>query len=100
MLYLIIAEQMGLVGLLIFLIIAGAYFIVTYRAWRDIPRGHKVEGHLLAYQAALAGALADGIFDHFFFNINFVHLVALFWLVMGLGIAAAQLATRSDSWEA
>jgi O-antigen ligase len=100
MLYLIIAEQMGLVGLLIFLVITGTYFVVTYRAWRHTPRGHRVEGHLLAYQAALAGALADGIFDHFFFNINFVHLVALFWLVMGLGIAAAQLAPTPDTREA
>ncbi len=91
MLYLLIAEQMGLVGLLIFVIIVGTYFIVTYRAWQQIPQGHVLEGLLLGYQAALAGALAGGIFDHFFFNINFVHLVALFWLIMGLGIAAAQL---------
>jgi O-antigen ligase len=89
-LYLLIAEQMGLIGLLIFLVVAGAYLVVTYRAWRRTSRG--VEGHLLAYQAALAGALVGGIFDHFFFNINFVHLVALFWLVMGLGVAAARLA--------
>jgi O-antigen ligase len=94
MLYLLIAEQMGLVGLLIFLIIVVAYFVVTYRAWHQIPRGHVLEGLLLAYQAALAGALVGGIFDHFFFNINFVHLGALFWLVMGLGVAAAQLGAR------
>ncbi len=94
MLYLLIAEQMGLVGLLIFLIIVGTYFVVTYRAWRQTPRGHVLEGLLLAYQAALAGALVGGIFDHFFFNINFVHLVALFWLVMGLGIAATRLTCK------
>lgn len=94
MLYLLIAEQMGLVGLLIFLVVAGTYFAVTYRVWRQTPRGHALEGYLLAYQAALAGALAGGIFDHFFFNINFVHLVALFWLVMGLGVAAARLAVQ------
>jgi len=91
MLYLLIAEQMGLVGLLIFVIIIGTYFVVTYRAWQQIPQDHVLEGLLLGYQAALAGALAGGIFDHFFFNINFVHLVALFWLVMALGIAAAGL---------
>jgi O-antigen ligase len=90
-LYLLIAEQMGLVGLLIFLIIIGTYFLATYRAWRRGPQGNLVEGFLLSYQGALAGALVGGIFDHFFFNINFVHLVALFWLIMGLGIAAARL---------
>lgn len=91
MLYLLIAEQMGLVGLSIFLVIVGAYFVITYRAGQQVHRGHVLEGHLLAYQAALAGALIGGIFDHFFFNINFVHLVVLFWLVMGLGMATARL---------
>jgi O-antigen ligase len=90
-LYLLIAEQMGLIGLLIFLVVVGTCLVVTYRAWRRTARGQAVEGHLLAYQAALAGALVGGIFDHFFFNINFVHLVALFWLVIGLGIATARL---------
>jgi O-antigen ligase len=98
-LYLLIAEQMGLVGLLIFLAIAGTYFVVTYRAWRQMPRGHIAEGLLLAYQTALVGALVDGVFDHFFFNINFVHLVALFWLVMGLGVAAAQIAQSGAGQE-
>ena len=87
---------MGIVGLLIFLAVVGTYLSVTYRAWRRTPRGSAIEGHLLAYQAALAGALVGGIFDHFFFNINFIHLVALFWLVMGLGIAAARLAAGTD----
>ena len=96
MLYLLIAEQMGLVGLFLFLVVIATFFLVTYRAWRHGPRGHAIEGHLLAYQAALAGALVGGIFDHFFFNINFVHLVALFWLVMGLGVAAAQLLQAED----
>jgi len=91
-LYLLIAEQSGLVGLAIFLVTAGTYLVVTYRAWRRTPRGDMVEGLVLAYLAALVSALVSGIFDHFFFNINFVHLVALFWLVMGLGMAAAQLA--------
>ncbi len=95
-LYLLIAEQMGLVGLLIFLVVVGTYFVVTYRAWRQTSPGSAIEGHLLAYQAALVGALVGGVFDHFFFNINFVHLVALFWLVMGLGVAAARLAVEGD----
>ena len=92
-LYLLIAEQVGLVGLFLFLVVVVTFFVVTVRAWRRLPPGQAVEGYLLAYQAALAGALVGGIFDHFFFNINFIHLVALFWLVMGLGVAAAQLAS-------
>lgn len=94
-LYLLIAEQMGLVGLFLFLLVVAAYFVVTLRALRRAPYGGENEGYLLACIAALAGALISGIFDHFFFNINFIHLVALFWITMGLGIATAQLADKA-----
>ena len=90
-LYLLIAEQIGLVGLFLFIVVVATCFVVTLRALRRLPRGHALEGHLLAYQAALAGALVGGVFDHFFFNINFIHLVALFWVVVGLAVAAARL---------
>jgi hypothetical protein len=112
-LYLLIAEQIGLVGLFLFGVVVASYFVTTLRAFRAsrAAQGHSsqpsrrphsrsrpalpdhdlAEGCLLAYQAALAGALVDGVFDHFFFNINFIHLVALFWLVMGLGVASARL---------
>jgi O-antigen ligase len=91
MLYLLIAEQVGLVGLSLFLVVMATFFVVTMRAWRRAPTGSAVEGYILAYQAAMAGALVGGVFDHFFFNIDFIHLVALFWLVMGLGVASARL---------
>ncbi len=94
-LYLLIAEQVGLVGLFLFLLVVVAYFVVTLRALRRVPRDGESEGYLLACIAALAGALISGIFDHFFFNINFIHLVAFFWTTMGLGIATAQLLHRA-----
>jgi O-antigen ligase len=90
-LYLLIAEQIGLVGLFLFIVVVATCFVVTLRAWRRLPPGHPLEGDLLGYQAALAGALVGGVFDHFFFNINFIHLVALFWVVVGLAVAAARL---------
>ncbi|MGQ9500441.1 MAG: O-antigen ligase family protein [Anaerolineae bacterium] len=94
-LYLLIAEQVGLVGLFLFLFVMIAYFVVTLRALWRAPRGEEHEGYLLACIAALAGALISGIFDHFFFNINFIHLVALFWVTMGLGIATTQSVHRA-----
>lgn len=94
-LYLLIAEQIGLVGLLLFLLVVLVYFVVALRALRHAPRGEESEGYLLACVAALAGALVSGIFDHFFFNINFIHLVALFWITLGLGIATARLVHRA-----
>jgi O-antigen ligase len=96
MLYLLIAEQVGLAGLFLYLIVIATYFVAMVRALRRTPAGDAREGYLLAYIAALAGALGGGVFDHFFFNINFIHLVALFWVVVGLGMASAALVTRDN----
>jgi len=87
-LYFLIAEQMGIVGLGLFLLVNLVFFSQVYRAWRRLPPGHALEAPLLGYSLAVLGAMVGGIFDHFFFNIQFTHLVALYWLVMGLGMAS------------
>jgi O-antigen ligase len=95
-LYLLIAEQVGLVGLFLYLTVIVTFFVLVLRSWRRMPAGHEAEGYLLAYVAALSGALVGGVFDHFFFNINFIHLVSLFWLVVGLGVASARIAVSAQ----
>ena len=44
----------------------------------------------LGLHAAVIGGLVAGIFDHYLFNIDFHHAVALFWLVLGLAVAATR----------
>ncbi len=94
-LYLLITEQMGLVGLVLYLLTALVFFIVVFRAWKSLPPNHPLEPALLGYPLAVFGALVGGLFDHFFFNITFTHLVALYWVCMGLGIAAALMSRRA-----
>ena len=91
-LYLLIAEQVGLIGLFLYLAVVAIFFATSWHAGRRLERDSLLGGQLLAGQAALTGALVGGVFDHFFFNINFIHLVALFWVVMGLTVRAARLA--------
>jgi len=43
----------------------------------------------LGLLAALASALVVGIFDHYYFNITFPHMAALFWVVCGMILALA-----------
>ncbi|MCX6021234.1 MAG: hypothetical protein NTZ05_05825, partial [Chloroflexi bacterium] len=45
---------------------------------------------------SLAGAMAAGIFDHFFFNMQFPHTVALFWLLAGLTAAATEIGAPTE----
>ncbi len=90
MLYLILAENMGIVGLLLFLTSMAGFFILVLRAWR---RGFsaRMEAMALGLAGAVLGALASGIFDHYWFNITYPHMTVLLWLFLGLGVAAVQI---------
>ncbi len=86
--YLTIGERVGLVGLLIFLITIGSIALAGWRRWRsdkDSERGDLLLGLL----AALVSALTVGIFDHYYFNITFPHMTALFWITCGIILALA-----------
>ncbi len=93
-LYLLIAEEMGLVGLACFLTILGIFFIHTLRAWWRMRSAPHLEPLLLGVQTALVSGLTGGVLDHYLFS--FPHAVALFWLLMGLGMAAARMGSSGD----
>lgn len=89
--YLLLAEQMGLVGLTSYLLVVGALIV---RASRALFAGHSapdVEPLLLGTTAALIAALTAGVFDHHFVNLRFPHVVALFWLLAGLTMVCVRL---------
>lgn len=90
--YLLMAVEMGLVGLAIFLIVIAVLFIEATRAWRRVPRDSELEPIWYGFHAALVGALVGGILDHYFFNLDFHHSVAFFWLFVGLAMVASHLA--------
>ncbi len=89
--YLLLAQQIGLVGAGLYLIIGLAYLIIIFITFRRMPPGHRLEAPLLAYGAAILGAMIGGVFDHFYFNLTFIHIAALYWLTMGLGMATVLL---------
>lgn len=87
--YLLLAQQMGLIGAGLYLVIGLAYLVLIVISLQRLPKGHRLEAPLLAYGLAILGAMVGGVFDHFYFNLTFIHIVALYWLTMGLGTAAA-----------
>lgn len=92
--YLAIAQRMGLVGFVAYLSLIGAWFVMTLRA---MPRlDEERVSWLLGCQAGIIAALAVGLADHYFFNIEFSHMVALFWGTIGLGTATVALTDQSD----
>jgi O-antigen ligase len=89
--YLLIAEQVGLVGLASFFVVI-AVFLVRFWRNRDIAAvDPDLEPLWWGLHAGIVGALGGGIFDHYFFNLDFHHSVTLFWLVMGLATAATAI---------
>lgn len=89
--YLLIAEEMGLVGLAVFLWI-NALAIRQILNWLGQQANDpRLEVIVLGLLAALLAALFTGTLDHYYFNINFQHAVALFWLCLGLAIRGTML---------
>jgi O-antigen ligase len=90
--YLLMAEEMGLIGLSSFLLIMGVFFACAWRAWRRMQPDSEAEPLLLGLAAALLGAMIGGVVDHYFFNLDFPHSVSVFWVYVGLAVVTIKLA--------
>jgi O-antigen ligase len=100
-LYLLMAEQIGVIGLLGFLVVVFLYLANLFRAWRRVcdmgAADPRMEALLLGLGGAVIGVLVGGMLDHYLFNLVYPHMSTLFWIYLGLGMSAAQLAGCS-SW--
>jgi len=94
-LYLLIAEEMGLVGVSVFLLTMLTYFLHVWPASR-LVRGvdPELESMVLGTLTAVAAGLVAGVLDHYLFNLTFPHAATLLWLVVALGVATAREARR------
>ncbi len=92
-LYLIMANQIGLLGLALFLLLMAAVFIHGWRAWWRSRQLAPALTHLtLALHVALLTILINGLADHYFFRLDFQSPITLFWWLVGSCLAAAHLA--------
>jgi O-antigen ligase len=91
--YLLMAEEMGVIGLGAFLAIIVLFFREVWRAWPQARQQTGLEAILLGFGASLVGILVGGMLDHYFFNLAFPHSVAFFWLFLGLAMVAIGLST-------
>jgi O-antigen ligase len=96
--YLAIGQRTGLVGLAVFFAIMVAFFVRSLSALNQATTTGDTEraAWLVSIQASLASALAVGILDHYFFNIEFSHMVALFWGNLALALVVEQLAPQTE----
>jgi hypothetical protein len=90
--YLAIAQRIGLVGLLAFLGLMASLFVQSWRSLGlAVAQNDEVHASwLIGLQAGVVAALAVGLLDHYFFNIEFSHMTALLWCTIGLMLAVAR----------
>lgn len=96
MLYLIMAENMGLVGVAIFLVSMASFLAMVLRSWWAGFAPER-EALLLGFAGAVLGALVSGLADHYWFNMTYPHMTVLFWLYLGLAMATILIEEGSRS---
>ena len=89
--YLLIAEEMGILGLLAFVGALVGFLANFFSVRGHCTRDSELEPMLYGLCSAVAGAMAGGLLDHYLFNLNFPHAAALLWLVVGLGTVSIRL---------
>jgi hypothetical protein len=88
--YLLVAEQTGVLGLSVYLVaLATAWYIGVRNLGATVDA--RLQGVRAGFLAALTGALVTGTLDHYFANQAFPYAVALFWLYAAALVSAAAL---------
>jgi O-antigen ligase len=93
--YFTIAGRMGLFGLSAFLGVVGTVFVYAFRNRKAARADERRDAVWLGLHAALVGALVAGVFDHYLFNMDFHHAVTIFWMILGMAVAATRLVRES-----
>lgn len=92
--YFTIAGRMGLFGLTAFFGVIGTVFGYAFRHRKAARADERQDAVWLGLHAALFGALVAGVFDHYLFNMDFHHAVTLFWMTLGMAVAATRLVSE------
>lgn len=91
--YLTIAEQAGLIGLGLFVLLA---VVAGWRVLRSIMLAAPEEREtLVAVAAAIVAILTVGLVDHYFFNTQYAHHATLLWMLVGMAIFVSYQVERS-----
>ncbi len=94
--YLIMANQIGLVGVAIYVLTIAGVFLYGWRARQQAQARPELEAIHLGYHAALLTALLNATADLYFFRLDFHASITSFWLVVALALASSNLVLRQS----
>jgi O-antigen ligase len=89
--YLIMANQIGLVGVALFLIAMAGLCVYGLQAWRTSRLDPVLEPLHLGLFLALATALINAVADLYYFRLDFQSSITFFWVIIALCITVARL---------
>ncbi|MEP6986554.1 MAG: hypothetical protein ABI970_13195, partial [Chloroflexota bacterium] len=93
--YLIMANQIGLVGVAIYGVMIIGVLIYGWRARLVVYDNPLLESLHLGYHAALVAALINATADLYFFRLDFQASILSFWMVIALALASSRLALEA-----
>jgi polysaccharide biosynthesis protein PslJ len=89
--YLIMANKIGLTGVVLYLIAMGSVLIYGWSAWRIAKHDPDLDSIHLGYHVALLTALINAVADLYYFRTDFQASITWFWLTVALCIATSRL---------
>ncbi len=92
--YLIMANQIGLIGVGLFLLMMAGLFLLGLRAWRRLRESRDLDAIHLGAHAALFTLLINSVADMYFFRLDFQGSITLFWMLIGLTLASSSLGSK------
>ena len=95
-LYLMMANQIGLTGVVVFLLAMTGVFLYGHRAWRAARDHPELAAIHLGLHAALFTGLVNAIADLYFFRLDFQSSITWFWLLVALCVASSKLAMKES----
>jgi O-antigen ligase len=95
--YLIMANQIGLTGVALFLIAMASVFYYAFQSWKQAAITADLEAIHLGYHLALLTALINAFADLYYFRLDFQSSITWFWLIVALSITSSRLALSQKS---
>lgn len=89
--YLMMGNQIGITGIIIYLITMAGIFYYGFRAWQFAKKDPELDSIHLGYHAALLVALVNSVADLYYFRIDFQSSITWFWLVVALCLSSSRL---------
>lgn len=89
--YLLLAEQVGLIGFSSFLIVITTVFVWGIKHRLASLTNKHLSSQWLGIYGALVATIIIGVFDHYFVNLDFQSSQTCFWVLIGLSLAVTRI---------